>query len=267
MIFVCIRHSMTYHCHIIIINRPFLFDDPEERASRPPSAAGGIEDTPRKRCFHSAQELIRLMEMFKSMTNYGLRPILNCHQHNVVIAAAILIFQVTSVTGTFTATYESRIANELLQRAFALLSEMSEYRPAARQALENLRNSFNQRRKREARLVQGAPLAQQASEQKSMNPFGYSPIFQSVDHSLLDDYASTSMNNGAASSQLNGHADTSNGHTNVPSYGIMDNSIHAPLFYATDGPLDDFSDLDSFLAQHSGYLYSADLLKDFPGGT
>jgi hypothetical protein len=194
------------------------------------------------------------MEMFKSMTNYGLRPILNCHQHNVVIAAAILIFQVTSVTGTFTATYESRIANELLQRAFALLSEMSEYRPAAR-------------RKREARLVQGAPLAQQASEQKSMNPFGYSPIFQSVDHSLLDDYASTSMNNGAASSQLNGHADTSNGHTNVPSYGIMDNSIHAPLFYATDGPLDDFSDLDSFLAQHSGYLYSADLLKDFPGGT
>jgi hypothetical protein len=277
-------YSMTYHCHIIIINRPFLFDDPEERASRPPSAAGGLEDTPRKRCFHSAQELIRLIDMFRSMTPSGIQPILNCHQHNVVIAAAILIFQVTSVTGTFIATYESRIANELLQRAFALLGEMAAHRPAARQALANLKNSFDQRRKREARLTQQqhgintAAAFQQASNQKSMNPFGYSPTFHTDDsNNLLQDSYTSAPLEGTGHSHLNGsngHADHSFGGTggggsggqNVPSFGIMDSSLHAPLFYSNDGPLDDFSDLDSFLAQHSGYLYSADLLQSFPGG-
>lgn len=256
--------SMTYHCHIIIINRPFLFDDPEERASRPPSASGGLEDTPRKRCFHSAQELIRLIDMFRSMTSSGLQPILNCHQHNVVIAAAILIFQVTSVTGTFIATYESRIANELLQRAFALLGEMAAHRPAARQALTNLKNSFDQRRKREARLTHAmTPSIPQAQTQKSMNPFGYSPTFQS-DSSVLDSYASAPLDSNIPG--VNGQTDGTFGGNSVPSFGIMDSSLHAPLFYGNDGPLDDFSDLDSFLAQHSGYLYSADLLQSFPGG-
>ena len=260
---------MTYHCHIIIINRPFLFDDPEERASRPPSAAGGIEDTPRKRCFHSAQELIRLIDMFRALTPSGIQPILNCHQHNVVIASAILIFQVTSVTGTFMASYESRIANELLQRAMAILGEMAVHRPAARQALANLKNSFDQRRKREARLTHAAatPSAPQATIQKSMNPFGYSPTFSSNDNTMLENYASAPINPALANTQ--GHTDSTfgGGGQSVPSFGIMDSSLHAPLFYSNDGPLDDFSDLDSFLAQHSGYLYSADLLQSFPGGS
>lgn len=267
------HHSMTYHCHIIIINRPFLFDDPEERASRPPSAAGGLEDTPRKRCFHSAQELIRLIDMFRSMTPSGIQPTLNCHQHNVVIAAAILIFQVTSVTGTFIATYESRIANECLQRAFVILAEMAAHRPAARQALANLKNSFDQRRRREARLTQGAPPSfQQSTSQKAMNPFGYSPSFLQADdnNTLLDSYSSAPLDCGQShlnvQSENTFNAGTAGGQ-NVPSFGIMDSGLHAPLFYSNDGPLDDFSDLDSFLAQHSGYLYSADLLQSFPGGS
>lgn len=259
--------NMTYHCHIIIINRPFLFDDPEERASRPPSAAGGIEDTPRKRCFHSAQELIRLIDMFRSFTPSGIQPILNCHQHNVVIAAAILIFQVTSVTGTFMASYESRIANELLQRAMVILGEMAAHRPAARQALANLKNSFDQRRKREARLTQGPTLpTPQSAVPKSMNPFGYSPTFHNSDNNILDSYSSVPID--PALANANGHSEsTFGGGQTVPSFGIMDSSLHAPLFYGNDGPLDDFSDLDSFLAQHSGYLYSADLLQSFPGGS
>jgi len=266
---------MTYHCHIIIINRPFLFDDPEERASRPPSAAGGVEDTPRKRCFYSAQELIRLIDMFRSMTPSGIQPTLNCHQHNVVIAAAILIFQVTSVTGTFIATYESRLANECLQRAFVILAEMAAHRPAARQALANLKNSFDQRRRREARLTHGAvPSVPPSTHQKAMNPFGYSPTFHSDENNtLLDSYTSVPVDTG--NSQQLGHAEQPFGGgggtiatgQNVPSFGIMDSGLHAPLFYSNDGPLDDFSDLDSFLAQHSGYLYSADLLQSFPGGS
>lgn len=203
------------------------------------------------------------MDIFGSMTPSGIRPTLNCHQHNLVIAAAILIFQTTSGADTFAANYENRLANEMLQRAFALLAEMSEYRLAARQALANLKSSLEQRKRREARIARTQRTDPHARSQHSM-PSEPQPIFDfttiAVDNrstsgeAAFDPFATL----GGLSGEINEQS--------VPSAGILDGMLHAPLFFANDAPQDDFSDLDSFLAQHSGYLYSADLLQDFPGG-
>jgi hypothetical protein len=123
---------MVYNCHIIILNRPFLFAAGQNRIGD-----DSISVT-RDRCFDSAREIVRIMSKISDATPNGLHTTLNCHQHNLVTAAAILIMEVTSSSSSERLT----VAREDLFRIFNMLQTMSEFRPAAKQALDNLRDLY-----------------------------------------------------------------------------------------------------------------------------
>lgn len=210
---------MIYRCHLVIINRPYVVRDfdgtvDDTRASRPSSPNS---DSPRTRCFHAAAEIVRLMRMYRDLTPQRLQHILNCHQHNIVIAAAMLIYQTTSTADTFFKATAFRDAEVALQHAFELLEEMAVHRPAAKQALMNLKSSLSARRKDVQRSEPSVlPVVPQADW-----------TYQLPDsHTFAD-----------AALDLNSYATQS-----LPTFDLE--------FPATD----DFSDLDFFL-QQSSYLF------------
>ena len=159
-----ITMHMVYHCHLIIINRPFLF----QRNNDPQSDASAL---PRQRCYDSALQIVQLMKQISRVTPNGMVTTYNCHLHNVIIAAAILMFEVVTITDL--ASTRLATANSALSDILLILDELAPYRPAARQARASLQAVF-QMRQTSACLVDNTswPAANTSSSHAQLLPPG-----------------------------------------------------------------------------------------------
>lgn len=217
---------MVYYCHIIILNRPFLF------AGR----SGSTMSPQRSRCFESAREIVRLMGLIRDATPDGLRTTLNCHQHNLVTAAAVMILESTPKMGPTSAetaqlSHSALIAREDLAKIFSMLETMAAFRPAAKQAVDNLRDLHMTRETQRT-------LATMAGGQADRTGPSNHEQFQG---------------NGAASV----HEPYSlNGNHNVnPIDPLLDFDFTGGMTFGGADEHQLFPDLDSFFAQQQNYLY------------
>ena len=201
--------KLVYSCHAIILNRPFLFASGFK-------TAGGVSPA-RDRCFDNAREIVRLMGLIRDATPNGLRTTLNCHQHNLVTSAAILILELTPRIAT-----RERIAaaKEDLGKIFSMLETMSHFRPAAKQALDNLRD-LHQTTETQSTLASMAAGPDQGNPNNAW-------VWQQQTDPLL-------TNGAQADDGLFG-------------FEIMGGG-------PPGADLTDFSDFDTFLAQQQSYLY------------
>lgn len=162
--------AMCSACHIIIVNRPFLSITPQRL-----SAGADNADTPRNRCYHAALDIIRLVGMIRDSTPYRLRTALNTHQHNLVIASVVLLFEAMPARSrrlqqeNAPTTERSRIAAEKLEEGLRMLEELAQNKPAAHEALLNLRDMVNTRKREEHQWIvtnsrRGSPTENQGQE-------------------------------------------------------------------------------------------------------
>lgn len=210
---------MVYECHIIILNRPFLFASGIERADLGPLQPN--ISVPRQRCFDSAMEIVRLMSAIATATEKGILSTLNCHQHNLVTAAAILILETTPSMNIATGPallQRSREAELALTTVFNLLEDMASFRPAAKTALENLRDMLQKRKTQDQLQTVSTALVASQHQQDTSSAL--------IDHSF-DPFAML---------------DT----------GSIFNTTGTDFFAADFPTLPDF---DTFFAQQQSYLY------------
>lgn len=198
---------MVYSCHKIILNRPFLFASGFK--------TGNASSPARDRCFQSAREIVRLMAFIRDATPNGLRTTLNCHQHNLITAASILILELTPRIAS-----RERVAavREDLSKIFSMLETMATFRPAAKQALDNLRD-LHQTTETQTTLASMATGDEGNRSQARFSQQHHDPL-------LIDD-------------------------------AQLDQGMFAfrDMVDAPDADFNDLSDFDTFLAQQQSYLY------------
>ena len=108
-----------------MVNRPFLT-----------TISPRTTTSPEARCMVSAREIVLLTHALQSATSLGLLGTLNCHQHGLILAAGIFIFEIRRAESASAC----QVALSNLLQIFTFLDELSQYRPAARLALTNLQS-------------------------------------------------------------------------------------------------------------------------------
>lgn len=132
------RFSMCLNCYIMMVNRPFITEKAFQTGIMP-------EHSPRERCWTAAVEVVQHWMILRTEKTMGLRSTLNAQQYTVVESALIFIFEATTHFRYPGAIQRQQLAKEYLDQLLDGLAEMSEYRPAANQALTNLRSIYVKR--------------------------------------------------------------------------------------------------------------------------
>lgn len=92
-------------------------------------------------CFTAAGEIVDLMETIRMAMPAGVRTTLNGHVHSLLYSAWVCLYELLPQEAAFDADRRNKAGN-LLRKIIALLESMSHFRPAANQALINLRNAL-----------------------------------------------------------------------------------------------------------------------------
>lgn len=110
--------------------------------------AEGCEETvrlnARKHCLGAAWSIVELTAELHTSMPAGMQTSLNGHIHSLLYAASVFLFELL-LDDRDSGDAEWRARSETcLHRVMAMLEGMSSYRPAARQALRSLQNSYRQ---------------------------------------------------------------------------------------------------------------------------
>lgn len=156
--------SMMAHCHIIIMNRPFLVTF--SPAATPTFAEYNdlLEDSPLHRCIGSALGILALAQRWKASWDGGLRTAGNGPVHMLLTAATIFLREMTcgvSVPGERSTedalrnntpeqvvhqAHRRQLAREkLVTELLPLLQEIGLYRKGSQQTYELLKTALEQR--------------------------------------------------------------------------------------------------------------------------
>ncbi|KAM0788051.1 hypothetical protein ACM66B_001223 [Microbotryomycetes sp. NB124-2] len=127
-----------YQSHIIMSCRPLLM-------VRSDGWNELLND--RKRCIDAARQIVRLTGIFKQSSKYGLVKTINAHQHCLVLAASVFLYELllSAPSSPSAVGLDREMALCEIHHVLAFLDELSSFRPVAKQASANLRAVLHQR--------------------------------------------------------------------------------------------------------------------------
>lgn len=137
-------------------------------------------ESPRDICLTAASRIVQLISLLRNATANRLGIALNLHQNALVLAAVVLLFEATAPADSGgAADQQRRAAHGNLQECLAYLEEIAKYKPAARDALTNLRQLLADRQVLQAQYNANLTNSRQVSRRTS-------PVSAQADSSYLE---------------------------------------------------------------------------------